>query len=84
VVAQFSSRNGVAEATDINPHRIYGKQMTSNYALLRIANDRLTFWQHQLQAAFREGNVERAAACQTVISEYAIFTNEALNEIHAE
>jgi hypothetical protein len=58
--------------------------MTPHYALLQIANDRLTFWQHQLQAAFREGNVERAAACQTIISEYAVFTREALKEIQAE
>jgi hypothetical protein len=58
--------------------------MTPNCALLQIANDRLTFWQHQLQAAFRDGNVELAAACQTIISEYAVFTNEALKEIDAE
>jgi len=37
-----------------------------------------------LQTAFRDGNVELAAACQTIISEYAVFTKEALKEIQAE
>ena len=83
MAAQSGSRNGVAEATDINPRQVHGKQMTPNYALLQIANDRLTFWQCQLQTAFRDGNVELAAACQIIISEYAVFTNEALKELHA-
>ena len=44
----------------------------TNYALLNIAEERLEFWQGQLQAAFRDGNDKRAVECERMISEYAL------------
>ena len=55
--------------------------MTANYVLLNIAKDRLQFWQQQLQAAFRDGNKERAAACEQIIAEYALLIREAMQHL---
>jgi len=50
--------------------------MTANYVLLNIAKDRLEFWQQQLQASFRDGNQQRATACEQIVAEYAMLIRE--------
>ena len=50
----------------------------TNYVLLNIAEKRLAFWHSELQAAFRDGNEERAVECEGMISEYALLTSEAM------
>jgi hypothetical protein len=55
--------------------------MTSNYALLDIAKDRLHFWQGRLQAAFRDANSKEAAACELMIDEYALLIREVMQQL---
>jgi hypothetical protein len=55
--------------------------MPANYALLNIAEERLAFWQGQLQAAFRNGNEKRAIECERMISEYAALTSEVMEHL---
>ena len=52
--------------------------MNTTYLMLGIANDRIQFWQDELQAAFRSGNTARAAECDRLIEEYGLLTNQAL------
>ena len=52
--------------------------MTTNSVLLSITNDRLHFWRGQLQAAFREGNEERAATCGHIVAEYGLLIAEVM------
>lgn len=55
--------------------------MTANSVVLNVAKDRLQFWQGQLQAAFRDGNKERAAACEQIIAEYALLIREVMQHL---
>lgn len=51
--------------------------MNPSTVLLHIAEQRLQYWQHQLQAAFRTGNAEQALVSELLISEYEILIREA-------
>jgi hypothetical protein len=52
--------------------------MNTTYLMLGIANDRIQFWQDELQTAFRTGNTARAAECDRLIEEYGLLTSQAL------
>jgi len=55
--------------------------MNTTYLMLGIANDRIQFWQNELQAAFRSGNTARAAECDRLIEEYGLLTTQALTAL---
>ena len=55
--------------------------VTTNSVLLSITTDRLQFWQGQLQAAFRDGNEERAATCGHIIEEYQLLISELMKQL---
>ena len=55
--------------------------MNATYLMLDIANDRIQFWQDELQAAFRSGNTARAAECDRLIEEYGLLTSQALTAL---
>ena len=57
--------------------------MNATYLMLGIANNRLQFWQDQLQAAFRAGNVQRAAECDHLIEEYGLLASEVLTKLRS-
>jgi hypothetical protein len=57
------------------------RDMSADCVLLRIAEARLTFWQGQLQAAFRTGSHERAAECTRMIAEYVMMMREATKQL---
>jgi hypothetical protein len=55
--------------------------MNATYLMLDIANNRVQFWQDELQAAFRTGNTARAAECDRLIEEYGLLTSQALTAL---
>ena len=55
--------------------------IATDYVLLSITMDRLHFWQHQLQAAFRDGNEERAVTCEHIIAEYRLLIAELIKQL---
>jgi hypothetical protein len=58
--------------------------MNPNIAALRIAEQRLRYWQEQLQIAYRTDNDEQASKCQLVIQEYKVFTDQAIQQIRSQ
>jgi hypothetical protein len=50
--------------------------MIPNHVLMRVATDRLHFWQRRLQAAFRDNDRELAGTCENIIAEYALLIDE--------
>jgi hypothetical protein len=55
--------------------------MTVNSVLLNVTQDRLHFWQFQLQAAFRDGDRERAATCEHIVAEYGRLIAEYMKHL---
>jgi hypothetical protein len=55
--------------------------MTMNSVLLSITQDRLHFWQRQLQAAFRDGDEKRAATCEHIVAEYGLVLAEMMKQL---
>jgi len=55
--------------------------MNATYLMLDIANNRVQFWQDELQATFRTGNTARAAECDRLIEEYGLLTSQALTAL---
>src|SRR5690348_14773531 len=55
--------------------------MTVNSVLLSVTQDRLHFWQFQLQAAFRDGDRERAATCEHIVAEYGRLIAEFMKHL---
>jgi hypothetical protein len=59
--------------------------MNATYLMLGVANERVQFWQDELQAAFRTGNTARAFERDRLIEEYGLLgeTTLLLKERHA-